>query len=99
MAKTYPTTVRLSEEQKSFIEERISEIKSKIDLDIEIPFGLVVREVLDRAMIFHELKKSGHEFNNFQELRTYLSKKYGENYEKREIKLEELLNLLEEYNA
>ncbi|MDD3265874.1 MAG: hypothetical protein PHC75_01680 [Burkholderiales bacterium] len=99
MAKTHSITVRLTEEQKNFIDEKIAYIKSKVDVDIDIPAGLVIREIIDRTMIFQDLKKSGgNDVEALQLLKEYLCRKYGEGYEKKEGKLEDLLKLIEEYH-
>ena len=100
MAKTYSITVRLTEEQKNFIDEKIAYIKSKVDVDLDIPAGLIIREVIDRSMIFHDLKakSGGDDIETLQLLKEYLCRKYGEGYEKKEGKLEDLLKLIEEYH-
>lgn len=99
MAKTHSITVRLTEEQKNFIDEKIACIKSKVDVDIDIPAGLIIREIIDRSMIFHDLKKSGeNDIKALQLIKDYLCRKYGEGYEKKEGKLEDLLKLIEEYH-
>lgn len=99
MAKIHSITVRLTEEQKNFIDEKIACIKSKVDVDIDVPAGLIIREIIDRTMIFYNLKKEGgDDIKTLQLLKEYLCRKYGEGYEKKEGKLEDLLKLIEEYH-
>lgn len=54
MSKTYPITVRLTEEQKLFIDQRIVEIKQKVGIDV--PSGLIIRKCIDKMIKLSELK-------------------------------------------
>lgn len=54
MSKTYPITVRLTEEQKLFIDRKIVEIKQKVDIDV--PPGMIIRKCIDKIIKFSELK-------------------------------------------
>lgn len=98
MSKTYPITVRLTEEQKNFIDEKIAYIKNKVDIDIEVPTGLIIRKIIDKAMARHEARKSGHGFHGMRGLKEYLHKHHGHGFEKREGKFEDFLKMIEEYN-
>lgn len=99
MAKSYPITVRLTEEQKNFIEEKIAHIKNKVDLDVEIPIGLVIRKIIDRAMAHHEARKMGNEAHGMHRLKEYLYRSHGRGYEQREGRFEDFLKIIEEYNS
>ncbi|HRG63872.1 MAG TPA: hypothetical protein PLP75_12750 [Burkholderiales bacterium] len=100
MAKTHSITVRITEEQKKFIDEKIAHIKSQVDLDLEVPAGLVIRKIIDKAMAYHEARKSGlgKESRGMRGMRSFLEQKHGKGYEKREGKFEDFLKLIEEYN-
>jgi hypothetical protein len=97
MAKTYSITVRLTEEQKQFLERKIAHIKEKVD--IEVPAGLVIRKIIEKAMYFHEAKQAAKDRGDVSAMRHFLQRKFGKDYQQREQKLEDLLNLIEEYKA
>jgi hypothetical protein len=97
MAKTYSITVRLTEEQKQFIDSKIAHIKEKVDVDV--PAGLIIRKVIERAMQFHEARRAGHNRGDMTAMRHFLQRKFGNDYQQREQKIEDLLNLIEEYKA
>jgi len=96
MAKTYSITVRITEEQKKFIDKKIAEIKDKVD--IEVPAGIIIRKMLDRALYMHEARDTMHELGHMAGIRHLLAKRFGEHYGRREHKIEDLLELIEEYN-
>lgn len=97
MAKTYSITVRLTEEQKKFIDSKIAHIKEKVD--VEVPAGLIIRKIIEKAMYFHEAKRAGKSFGDVRAMRYFLQRKLGNDYQQREQKIEDLLNLIEEYKA
>ncbi|RTL00072.1 MAG: hypothetical protein EKK57_08140 [Proteobacteria bacterium] len=103
MAKTHTITVRITDEQKRFIDDKIARIKSKVDVDV--PAGLVVRKLIDRAIEFHNMRnnladaKQGIGTKQMSGLQSFLQRRKGVGYENHEAKLKDFLKLIEEYNA
>lgn len=97
MAKTYSITVRLTEEQKKFIDYKIAHIKEKVD--VEVPAGLVIRKIIEKAMHIHEAKLAGKEHCDMTKIRHYFQRKFGNDYQSRQQRIEDLLTLIEEYKA
>lgn len=103
MTKTQAITVRITDEQKRFIDDNIARIKSKVDVDV--PAGLVVRKLIDRAIEFHNMRnnlsdtKQGMGGKPMGGLRNFLQRRKGIGYENQEAKLKDFLKLIEEYNA
>jgi hypothetical protein len=97
MAKTYSITVRITAEQKKFIDQKIAHIKDKVD--VEVPAGLVIRKLIEKAMHIHEAKLAGKGQEEMAKIRHYFRQKFGEEYYSREKRIEDLLNLIEEYKA
>lgn len=93
MSKSYPITVRLTEEQKKFIDAKIEYIKQQVDMDIEVPAGLIIRKIIDRAMAHHE-----HKFSNLEGLKKFLTHRHGKGFENKEAKFQDFLEALAEYN-
>lgn len=103
MAKTHTITVRITDEQKRFIDDKIARIKSKVDVDV--PAGLVVRKLIDRAIEFHNMRnnladvKQSMGAKHMSGLQSFLRRRKGVGYENHEAKLKDFLKLVEEYNT
>ncbi|RTL00071.1 MAG: hypothetical protein EKK57_08135 [Proteobacteria bacterium] len=99
MSKSYPITVRLTEEQKNFIDAKIEYIKQQVDMDIEVPAGLIIRKIIDKAMMFHEMRQQGQKMHDMEGLKKYLQHKHGKNFETKEARFKDFLEILAEYNS
>lgn len=103
MAKTHTITVRITDEHKRFIDDKIARIKSKVDVDV--PAGLVVRKLIDRAIEFHNMRnnladvKQSMGAKQMSGLQSFLQRRKGVDYENHEAKLKDFLKLVEEYNT
>lgn len=93
MSKTYPITVRLTEEQKKFIDTKIASIKEVIDIDV--PAGVIIRKFIEKAMRVHAIKSA----KEASSIRHFMKMKFGDHYERRKEDVEELIQIIEEYNA
>lgn len=97
MPKTYPITVRLTEEQKNFIDKKIENIKETIDIDV--PAGVIIRKFIEKAMRIHTLKTARQGSEDISEIRHFMKKKLGNEYERRKENIEDLLKIIEDYKA
>lgn len=92
-------TIKLTDEQKQFLDNKITQLKTKIGNDIDVPVGLVIGKVIDKAIAFQEYRERGSDSSKWRGLRGVFGRGRDMQNNSNDKRINRLMDAIKKYNA